>query len=50
MFIFNLKGGTYCLDIEEQAKILLQLLKADLPIYCKLLFISIFKLFKLLLF
>lgn len=27
MIIFNLKGGTYCIDIEEQAKVLLSLLK-----------------------
>lgn len=27
MIIFNLKGGTYCIDIEEQAKVLLALLK-----------------------
>jgi len=27
MLIFNLKGGTYCIDIEEQAKVLFTLLK-----------------------
>jgi hypothetical protein len=26
MFLFNLKGGTYCLDVEEQEKILFELL------------------------
>ena len=27
MIIFNLKGGTYCIDIEEQSQVLLSLLK-----------------------